>query len=483
MLGWVGAVRVGEGPYDAQVPRPRPVRRVVVAAPVGRWSDADLHEVWRALDHRPHVFFRRAAPSPGHAPTWSVLASDPTEILTSEGRSSPRSADPFATLARRWPTSGARSTSAPPFAGGFAGYIGYEARACVEPSPPPRAPPDGFPGHWLGRYDAVFARDTASGTSRITGVGATRAEALAAVARMMDRLLEGFATAPRAPSPRRPGAPPPPRPDVSPAAYRRRVAEVRRRIGRGDLFQANVSQRFEGRFSGTAPRLFDRLTEASPSPFATYLDLGRGRAVLSSSPERFLRSTRGELETSPMKGTRPRGASAAEDRALARDLEDSAKDRAELAMIVDLARNDLARSCTPGTVRVRTPRRLEAYASVHQAVGVVSGRLREDCHPAEAVRRAFPPGSVTGAPKIEAMNVIDALEGAARGPYCGAIGWFDERGDFDLAVAIRTVCVAGTRVTYRVGGGVTWLSDPEAERVETLVKGAAMARAIAGGAR
>lgn len=184
-----------------------------------------------------------------------------------------------------------------------------------------------------------------------------------------------------------------------------------------------------------------------------------------------------------MKGTRRRGDSPTEDRTLARELRTSEKDRAELAMIVDLARNDLAHACRPGTVRVESPRQLERYATVHQAVGVVSGRLAPDVHPAEAVRRAFPPGSVTGAPKVEAMNVIDALEGEGRGPYCGAIGWFDEGGDFDLAVAIRTVCLVGRNISYRVGGGVTWLSDPEEERVETVDKGAAIARAITLGRR
>jgi para-aminobenzoate synthetase component 1 len=134
--------------------------------------------------------------------------------------------------------------------------------------------------------------------------------------------------------------------------------------------------------------------------------------------------------------------------------------------------------CRPGTVEVVTARRLERYATVFQAVAVVRGRLRGDAAGVDLVAAAFPPGSVTGAPKVEAMKVIDALEGEARGPYCGAIGWLDDGGDLDLAVAIRTVCVAGSRVSYRVGGGVTLLSDPEAERVETLHKGAALARAI-----
>ena len=449
---------------------------VVVTESAGPFADHEFALWWDALRGRPHVFFRRAAGGPADVPRWSYLASDPTEVLSPEaGRGA---ADPFATLARRWPTRVVRHGPPLPFAGGFAGFVGYEARSAVEATPPRRASPDGFPTYWLGRYDALAAFDHDAGRMYLAGVGATRRDARAAVGRLLARAFQGWAhAAPRDPVRTRERAP---RPVVSAAAYRRRVEEVRRRIGRGDLFQANVSQRFEGAWGGDAPDLFDRLTAASPTPYATYVDLGGGRSVHSTSPERFLRADGPRLETRPMKGTRPRGATPSADRALARDLRDSEKDRAELAMIVDLARNDLAHACAPGTVRVVAGRRLERYASVHQAIGVVTGRLARGVHPTEAIRRAFPPGSVTGAPKVEAMRVIDALEGEARGPYCGAIGWFDEGGDFDLAVAIRTACLADGRVSYRVGGGVTWLSDPEAERVETLDKGAALARAIAG---
>jgi anthranilate/para-aminobenzoate synthase component I len=226
--------------------------------------------------------------------------------------------------------------------------------------------------------------------------------------------------------------------------------------------------------------MFLRLAAASPAPFLTYVGLGGGRAILSASPERFLSLRGRRAQTRPMKGTRPRGRTPGEDRRLRADLSRSVKDRAELAMIVDLARNDLGRSCEPGTVVVTRARRLERYATVHQAVGVVEGVLAEGVSGADLVKGAFPPGSVTGAPKVEAMKVIDELEGEARGPYCGAIGWFDDRGDCDLAVAIRTVWVSGGVAHYRVGGGVTLLSDPEEERVETLVKGRAPAAALSG---
>jgi len=481
-FGRTNASPVGVGPYDAGVRcPPTPARRLVVES-CGRFADHEFALWWNALKHRPHAFFRRSSGGPKDVARWSYLASDPTEILSSDTGRARASKDPFAALARRWPTRVSREGPALPFSGGFAGFLGYEARSAVETSPAPRPAPDGFPTYWLGRYDAVAAVDHDGGRMYHGGGGPTKREARAAIARLLARAFAAWAggstasSAPAAPRGRTP------RPVVSAATYRRRVAEVRRRIGRGDLFQANVSQRFEGTWTGSAPDLFDRLTAASPTPFSTYLDLGRGRSVHSTSPERFLEARGDHLETRPMKGTRRRGTTKGADRRFAGDLRDSEKDRAELAMIVDLARNDLSHTCTPGSVRVLAPRRLERYASVHQAIGIVEGRLSNGVHRTEAIRRAFPPGSVTGAPKVEAMKVIDALEGEARGPYCGAIGWFDEGGDFDLAVAIRTACLAKGRVSYRVGGGVTWLSDPEAERVETLDKGAALSRAIAGAA-
>lgn len=463
-------------PYDARVPRSALPVRYVRTSSLGRLATPAFEQFWFRVRRRRHAFFRRAGQGPADVPRWSYLASDPTQILSSDDGPAGRTADPFESLASHWPHRVARDGPRTPFSGGFAGFIGYEARSAVEASPPGRRPPDGFPTYWLGRYDAVLAYDHRTHRAFVSGVGPTADEAERARADLCRRLVpigeENRPASPHVPAPR---------PVVTASAYRRRVAAVRRRIRRGDLFQANVSQRFEGAWGAGAPDLFDRLSDASSTPFSTFVDIGHERAILSMSPERFLARTGDRLETRPMKGTRRRGRTRRQDLTLIRDLRSSEKDRAELAMIVDLARNDLSRSCAPGSVRVEMARRLERYATVHQAVGVVSGRLSRDVHPTEAIRRAFPPGSVTGAPKVEAMNVIDALEGEARGPYCGAIGWFDEGGDFDLAVAIRTVCLCASKVSYRVGGGVTWLSDPEDERIETLDKGAAIARAISGG--
>jgi para-aminobenzoate synthetase component 1 len=448
------------------------------------WRHAPTpREAFRAVAHLAHPFFRLAE-GPADLGRWSYLAVDPVDVLAIEGTVRGPAADPWSALSSRWPEAvRRRGRPPPPFAGGWAVAMAYELRSAVESMPPPRAPAGGFPTLWLARYDAVAAWDRATGRALLCGTGrgvaAARAagERLAAaiVARARDGSLERSREA---------GAPPPRARVVartSPAGYRARVEAVRRRILRGDLFQANVSQRFDAPLRGTAAALFERLADATPAPFATYLGLPGGRAIASASPERFLAlDARGRAETRPMKGTRPRGATPAEDRRERAALAASEKERAELAMIVDLSRHDLGRACEPGTVRVTTPRRLERYATVHQAVAVVRGRLARGATGVDLVRAAFPPGSVTGAPKVEAMRAIDALEREARGPYCGAIGWLDDGGAMDLAVAIRTLAVAGGRVTWRVGGGVTLASDPEAERRETLAKAAALRRAVLG---
>ncbi|MBL9089128.1 MAG: anthranilate synthase component I family protein [Planctomycetia bacterium] len=469
-----------------------PAPLVSVVLPVAR-PPAPL-EALRRLADRPRPFLRFAAAGPRDLATFSFAGSDPVDTLDA-ATAGPGRADPLAALARRWPRRVRRIGPRLPFAGGWVTSIGYEVRSAIERTPPPRPAPLGFPVMSSARYDAVLAWDHRTRRVYVAGTGATAAAARAAARRLLERVAGADArppTGPRVPPPRPtshapvPHAPVPraparatARPAVPPTAYRRRVAEIVERIRAGDLFQANLSQRFDAPSVGSALDVFAALATRSPAPFLTYLDVGDGRVVVSASPERFLALEGDRAETRPMKGTRPRGATPAEDRRHRRDLVASVKDRAELAMIVDLARNDLGRTCRPGSVRVVVPRRVERYATVFQGVGVVEGRLARGATGLDLVRGAFPPGSVTGAPKVEAMKVIDALEREGRGPYCGAIGWLDDGGDLDLAVAIRTVIVARGRASYRVGGGVTLLSDPEAERVETLTKGAALARALA----
>jgi para-aminobenzoate synthetase component 1 len=400
---------------------------------------------------------------------------DPVESLAWDA--TPRGRRLSDLLAKVRPRAVARRGPRLPFAGGWAGFLGYEARAAVERTPRARRSPLGFPTAWLGWYDAVLAWDARTGRSYVGGVGRAPAAARAAAEGLLEKLAAETGGRARAAE----AACSVPRPRVSPAAYRRAVARVREHVLAGDVFQANLSQRFDAAFRGDPVALFRRLAAAHPAPYMTYLDVGGGRAVLAATPERFLKVTGRAVETDPMKGTRPRGRTPAEDRRLRRELLESEKDRAELAMIVDLSRNDLARVCGAGTVRVTAPRRLLRFARVHQAIGVVEGRLAPGKDRVDLLEAAFPPGSVTGAPKVRAMEVIDDLEGEGRGPYCGAIGWLDAGGDMDLAVAIRTVLVSGTRASYRVGGGVTLRSDPRAEWQETLDKGRGLVEALVGG--
>jgi para-aminobenzoate synthetase component 1 len=261
--------------------------------------------------------------------------------------------------------------------------------------------------------------------------------------------------------------------------YREAVARVVEYIRAGDIFQANLSQRFGAEFSAHPWELYRALREKSPAPFCAYLQHDHF-AVVSHSPERFLRSERsGRVETRPIKGTRPRGANAAADQVLAASLLASEKDRAEHVMIVDLLRNDLSRVARPGSVRCDELMALESYSAVHHLVSTVTARLESGNGSADLISATFPGGSITGAPKIRAMEIIAELEPTARGVYCGAIGALRADDTLDLSIAIRTAVVRNGRATWSAGGGIVADSDPEAEYRETLDKARAIATAVA----
>jgi aminodeoxychorismate synthase component I len=239
----------------------------------------------------------------------------------------------------------------------------------------------------------------------------------------------------------------------------------------------NLSQRFATPYAGDPLPLYYRLRETSPAPFAAFLRFD-DVAVLSSSPERFLRIDGRHVQTRPIKGTRPRGGTPEQDRQLARDLWNSPKDRAELVMIVDLERNDLGRVCEYGTVEVTELVQMEAHPTVFHLVATIEGRLRSGASAADCLRACFPGGSITGAPKIRAMEIIEELEPSRRGIYTGAIGYIGWNGQADLNIAIRTMVQARGRLTFHVGGGIVADSVPEAEYQETLDKAQGMLRAL-----
>ncbi len=255
------------------------------------------------------------------------------------------------------------------------------------------------------------------------------------------------------------------------------VRRIQNYIASGDIYQVNLAQRFEGKWPGEAYDLYRRLRSATPAPFGTFFHTSFGH-VLSCSPERFLRVRDRKVETRPIKGTRPRGLSAAEDKQRAAELLASPKERAELLMIVDLERNDLGRVCVPGSIKVEELYRVEPHPTVFHLVATVSGKLRAECDVLDVLRAAFPGGSITGAPKIRAMQIIAEIEPEPRHVYTGALGYLGFDGNCDLNIAIRTVVLQEERATYHVGAGIVADSNPESEYEETLAKGRALQSAF-----
>jgi para-aminobenzoate synthetase component 1 len=260
-------------------------------------------------------------------------------------------------------------------------------------------------------------------------------------------------------------------------AYLAAVDKIKGYIAAGDIYQVNLAQEFSGKWRGSAAGLYQRLRARTPAPFGAFLTTRDGH-LLSSSPESFLRLRADVLETRPIKGTRARGQVADEKQIT--ELVESPKERAELLMIVDLERNDLARVCRPGSIEVTELYGLETHPTVFHLVATVRGRLAPGKDALDALRAMFPGGSITGAPKIRAMQIIRELEKTARGPYTGAIGYFGFDGSADFNIAIRTVKLTGENVSYHVGAGIVWDSNPESEYEETLAKGMALRAAVEG---
>jgi len=260
-------------------------------------------------------------------------------------------------------------------------------------------------------------------------------------------------------------------------AYLTAVRRIREYIRQGHVYQVNLSQRFSFPFTGEPYSLFRRLFALNPAPFFAFLQCG-DFVVLSTSMERFLFRQGEYLETRPIKGTRPRGRTPEEDEAMRRELAASLKDDAELSMIVDLLRNDLGKVCRGGTVKVKEHKRLEAYQNVYHLVSIVTGRLRQDVSHVDILRATFPGGSITGCPKIRAMEIIDELEPHVRHVYTGAIGYLGLHGNLDLNVAIRTAVISRGLAHFSVGGGVVYDSDEQEEYEETLHKGRTLFRVI-----
>ena len=424
---------------------------------------------------------------------WSFLTSDPFLTFRSKGprvevqtggNSRVFEANPFTALAELLSEYHvARPPDAPPLLAGAIGYFAYDLGRFVERIPERAVDDVPVADCHLGFYGAVLAIDHVEQRAWISAIGVPETD-LTAAQRLAESRAADLAERLAAPVAETRGEPVPRVEELALTSnftreeYLRAIRRAKDYIAAGDIYQANLSQRLHAKLASNPLALYRRLATENPSPFAAYLETPEA-AIVSCSPERFLQVRGQEVETRPIKGTRPRGATPEEDARLAAELLASEKDRAENVMIVDLERNDLGRVCEYGSVHVPELFAVESYATVHHLVSTVRGRLRPGTTAIDCLREAFPGGSITGAPKVRSMEIIEELEPTRRGVYTGAIGYLCFSGDMDVNIVIRTVIVKDSVAYFQVGGGIVADSDPEAEYQETIDKGQALARALA----
>jgi len=446
----------------------------------------------KVAEHSDYAFLLESVEGGEHVGRYSFLGKDPFLIL--------RGRDDRATLEQ----AGALTTSDKPvvetlrslmngfqspfvpglprFTGGAVGYFGYDTATWFEPSV---APPDAGPtesdqaGFML--FDTVLAFDHVQhrilliANARITGDEDLRALYQFACTKIefLERELERALSLPRQ-------ADAPPlrfESNVTQEAFEGMVRTAKEHIAAGDVYQVVLSQRFEAEVGVDAFTVYRALRHVNPSPYMFFIRMG-GRSIVGSSPEMLVRVEGRHAVTHPIAGTRPRGKSEEEDRRLAEELKRNEKEKAEHVMLVDLGRNDLGRVCDYGSVRVPTFMALERYSHVMHLVSVVEGTLAEDADRLDALVACFPAGTVSGAPKVRAMQIINALEPSRRGLYAGAVGYLDFAGNLDFCIAIRTVILEDGRARVQAGAGIVADSNPTAEYEETRDKARAMIRAL-----
>ena len=404
-----------------------------------------------------------------NADSWSVVAAFPTEIRCDR-------------LPDWSPQEIAPRTDEAPFATGWIGYLAYESAPLFNPVLTTRAPYGHLPQTWWGRYDAALSFRHVDQTWQLGY--RDNPDSRQAAARLL-RTLRDVTAQPQAPVENKLLANDERLQEsrgvelgTHEHAYHQSIETVLDWIGQGHIYQANYTYPMVARFEAGPRNLYRRLRVTNPAPYGAFLQTSREVAILSSSPEQFLRIDGRRIQTRPIKGTEARHADPERDRQLATSLLESEKDRAELTMIVDLERNDLGRVCEFGTVETHPFPVVESYQSVHHLVATVEGRLRKDVCFRDILAATFPGGSITGAPKVRAMEIIAELESRPRFIYTGALGYLDDRGTAELALTIRTLWTEGDRVHFDVGGGIVADSTAESEWEETHQKAAGMRRAI-----
>jgi para-aminobenzoate synthetase component 1 len=445
-----------------------------------------------ALAERPFSFFLDSGMDPARLGRYSFMGSDPFLVLRSRGDSVTFTKDgtaevvrgnPFAVLGGLLETYALDDAGAPvPFTGGAVGYFSYDLCHFIERLPCRAIDDLQLPECYLAFYDAVAAFDHLQNTAYLISSGFPELDEAKRLKRAGERLhrlkkliLDKLPVLEFIEELRSPWGVL--KSNFSHQGYLNAVDRAREYICAGDIFQVNLSQRLEVDLPVAAYELYRRLRKINPAPFASYFNFD-GVGVVGASPERFLKLTGDMVETRPIKGTRPRGRTPDEDYALAEELLKSVKDRAENTMIVDLERNDIGRVCRYGSVRVTEHAIMETYPTVFHLTSTVVGRLCEGKNRIDLLKATFPGGSITGAPKVRAMEIIDELEPTRRSVYTGSLGYLSFNGDMDLDIVIRTIIIKGGRAYFQVGGAVVYDSKPESEYIETLDKGRALIEAL-----
>lgn len=362
-----------------------------------------------------------------------------------------------------------------PFVGGAVGYFGYDLCHHIEKLPRTAVDDVNIPDCFLGFYDGIIIVDHRNDKVYAAALG-IKDESEKVIDFIAERIETGednkidinidyneskknFKS------------------NFTKEEYIKALEKLKEYIKAGDIYQANLTQRFECDLDISPYELYGKLRTINPAPFASFIDFGEGH-IVSSSPERFIKINDRIIETRPIKGTRPRGKNPEEDKQNREELLSSEKDKAELLMIVDLERNDLGKISKTGSVKVTELFHLEEYATVYHLVSTVIGKMKDNCDVTDIIRATFPGGSITGAPKIRAMEIIDELEPTQRNIYTGSIGYIGFNGDTDLNIVIRTIVCKDNKAYFQVGGGIVWDSDPEMEYEETLHKARALMMAL-----
>lgn len=366
----------------------------------------------------------------------------------------------------------------PPFVGGAMGFFSYDYGAKLAGVTSTARDDLEVPDIYFCFYDRVIAFDHERNDMYVFGLGESAVQAQKIAEEIQDDLVRAKKRAAGVSSSGRAGGRVKLHGGLSRPEFAGKISEIKELLASGETYQVNFSHRFSCDIDVAPWDIYQRLYAINPAPFACYFEVPDGQ-VVSCSPERLVRVHGDHIETRPIKGTRPRGSNDVADEQFEQDLLDSAKDNAELTMIVDLMRNDLARVCDAGSVKVKAHRTVERYSHVMHTVSVIEGKRKKSASLADIVRAVFPGGSVTGCPKIRTMEIIDRLEGVVRDVYCGSAGYLSVSGDMDLNILIRTMLCRDGEATFHAGGGIVVDSDAELEYEETLHKAQALVESVA----